>query len=92
MKNQGKQYDETIIRALLFSLSLYPIGLHVLLSNNKIGQVIDVNPENPRYPIVQVHGELKPDGKPKIVETSEYGVSIARPLTKEEGARLVKRE
>ena len=91
MKNQGKQYDETIIRALLFSVSLYPIGLYVLLSNNKIGQVVDVNPENPKFPIVQLYKELKPDGKPKVVETSEYGLSIARPLTKEEGARLIER-
>lgn len=90
MKNQGKQYDETVIRALLFSLSLYPIGLYVLLSNNKVAQVIDVNPENPRYPIVQVQGELKPDGKPKVVETSEYGITIVRPLTKEEGAAFLK--
>ncbi len=90
MKNQGKQYDETVIRALLFSLSLYPIGLYVLLSNNKIGQVVDVNPENPKYPVVQLIGETKPDGSPRIVETSEYGVSISRPLTKEEGATLIK--
>ena len=91
MKNQGKQYDETVIRALLFSVSLYPIGLYVLLSNNKIGQVIDVNPENPKFPIVQIYGELKPDGKPKVIEMSEYGISIARPLTREEGTRLVER-
>jgi HD-GYP domain len=90
MKNQGKQYDETIIRALLFSLSLYPIGLYVLLSNNKIGQVVDVSPDNPKYPIVQIFGETKPDGEPKIVETSEYGLRILRPLTKEEGENLVK--
>ncbi len=88
MKNPGKQYDDTIIRALLYSLSLYPIGIYVLLSNDKIGQVIDVNPENPRYPIVQLYGELKADGKPKIVDTSEYGVNIKRPLTKDEGTRL----
>jgi HD-GYP domain-containing protein (c-di-GMP phosphodiesterase class II) len=89
MKNQGKQYDETIIRALLFSLSLFPIGLYVLLSNNKIAQVIDVNPENPKYPIVEIKGEIKADGKPKIVETSEYSIFIVRPLTKEEGAALM---
>lgn len=91
MKNQGKQYDETIIRALLFSLSLYPIGLYVLLSNNKIGQVVDVNPENPKYPIVQLIGENKADGKPKVIETGEYSVQIARPLTKEEGSALIPR-
>ncbi|MDR3138878.1 MAG: HD-GYP domain-containing protein [Treponema sp.] len=84
LKNEGKQYDDTIIRALVFSLSIYPIGLYVLLSNNKKGQVIDVNPENPRFPIVQILGELTPDGKYKSLETSQTGVYIIRPLTREE--------
>ena len=89
VKNQGKQYDETIIRALLFSLSLYPIGLYVLLSNNKIGQVIDVNPEDPKYPIIQIVGETKGDGTAKVFETSEYGLRIIRALTREEGAMFI---
>lgn len=88
MKNSNKQYDDTIVKALLFSLSLYPIGIHVLLSDGKKGQVVDVNPENPKYPVVKVHGELRADGTPRIVETSEYGVAIARPLTVEERATL----
>ena len=84
LKNEGKQYDNTIIRALVFSLSIYPIGLYVLLSSGRKGQVIDINPENPRYPFVQVFGELSLDGKNKILETSQEGVSIVRPLTREE--------
>ncbi|GHU66085.1 phosphohydrolase [Spirochaetia bacterium] len=84
LKNEGKQYDETIVRALVFSLSIYPIGLYVLLSSGRKGQVVDVNPENPRFPIVQVFGELNPDGKNKILETSQDGISIVRPLTREE--------
>jgi HD-GYP domain-containing protein (c-di-GMP phosphodiesterase class II) len=84
LKNEGKQYDDTVVRALVFSLSIYPIGLYVLLSSGKKGQVVDVNPENPRYPIVQIFGELTPDGKNKTVETSPDGISIVRPLTREE--------
>ena len=84
LKNEGKQYDDTVVRALVFSLSIYPIGLYVLLSSGRKGQVVDVNPENPRFPIVQVFGELTPDGKNKILETSQDGVSIVRPLTREE--------
>jgi HD-GYP domain-containing protein (c-di-GMP phosphodiesterase class II) len=84
LKNEGKQYDDTVVRALVFSLSIYPIGLYVLLSSGRKGQVVDVNPENPRFPIVQVFGELTPDGKNKVIETSQNGISIARPLTKEE--------
>jgi HD-GYP domain-containing protein (c-di-GMP phosphodiesterase class II) len=84
LKNEGKQYDDTIVRALVFSLSIYPIGLYVLLSTGRKGQVVDVNPEHPRFPIVQIFGELTPDGKNKVLETSADGVSIVRPLTKEE--------
>ncbi|MDR2159446.1 MAG: HD-GYP domain-containing protein [Treponema sp.] len=84
LKNEGKQYDDTAVRALVFSLSIYPIGLYVILSNGKKGQVVDINPENPRYPIVQVFGDLTPDGRNKTLETSPKGVSIVRPMTKEE--------
>ena len=84
LKNEGKQYDDTIVRALVYSISLYPIGLYVLLSSGRKGQVVDANPENPRFPIVQIFGELTPDGKNKIIGTSPDGISIVRPLTKEE--------
>ncbi|HCC38051.1 MAG TPA: HD-GYP domain-containing protein [Treponema sp.] len=84
LKNEGKQYDDAAVRALVFSLSIYPIGLYVLLSTGKKGQVVDVNPENPRYPIVQIFGELTPDGKNKTLETSPDGLKIVRPLTREE--------
>ena len=84
LKNEGKQYDDTVIRALVFSLSIYPIGLYVLLSSGRSGQVVDVNPENPRFPIVQIFGEQTPDGKNKVAGTSQDGLYIVRPLTKEE--------
>jgi len=89
LKNEGKLYDDTVVRALVFSLSIYPIGLYVLLSNGRMGQVVDVHPEKPRFPIVQIFGELTPDGKNKVAETSQDGISIVRPLTKEESRRTV---
>lgn len=84
MKNEGKQYDDAVIRALVYSLSIYPIGLYVLLSNGKKGQVVDSNPENPRFPVVQVFGELMPNGKNRTVQTSSAGCHVARPLTPDE--------
>lgn len=84
LKNVGKQYDDTIVRSLVFSLSIYPIGLYVLLSNGKRGQVVDVNPENPRFPIVQVFGEKLPDGSDRSIETSQNTVYIVRPLVRAE--------
>lgn len=84
LKNEGKRYDGTIVRALVLSLSIYPIGLFVMLSNNKKGQVVDVNPESPRFPIVQVFGEHTPDGKVKTVQTAQNELTIVRPLTRSE--------
>lgn len=84
LKNVGKQYDDQIIRALVFTLSIYPIGLYVLLSNGQKAQVIDVNPENPRFPIVQILDDPLPDGRLQQLETVQNGIHISRPLTKEE--------
>jgi HD-GYP domain-containing protein (c-di-GMP phosphodiesterase class II) len=84
LKNEGNQYDETVIRALVYSLSIYPIGLYVLLSDGKQGQVVDVNPEKPRFPVVQILGEFTPEGLNRTLETSEGGIRIERPLTREE--------
>jgi HD-GYP domain-containing protein (c-di-GMP phosphodiesterase class II) len=84
LRNEGKQYDDTVIRALVFSLSIYPIGLYVLLSSGQKGQVVDVNPANPRFPIVQIFGELTVDGRNRTIGTSLSGISIVRPLTREE--------
>jgi HD-GYP domain-containing protein (c-di-GMP phosphodiesterase class II) len=84
LKNEGKQYDETIVKALLYSLSMYPIGLYVLLSNGKKGQVIDINPEKPLFPIVQVFGEFTPQGDNLVVQTAKNTIRIIRPLKKEE--------
>ncbi|MDR0495448.1 MAG: HD-GYP domain-containing protein [Treponema sp.] len=87
LKNEGKQYDDTIVRALVFSLSIYPIGLYVLLSNGKKGQVVDADPENPRCPTVEIFGELMPNGKNRTRQLSEE-FTIVRPLRPEEFAGL----
>jgi HD-GYP domain-containing protein (c-di-GMP phosphodiesterase class II) len=81
LRNEGKGYDESIIRALVFSLSIYPIGQYVLLSNGFKGQVIDVNPSDPRFPIVQILDERNPENQSKIVKTSPTGIHIRAPLT-----------
>jgi HD-GYP domain-containing protein (c-di-GMP phosphodiesterase class II) len=84
LKNEGKQYDDLVIRALVYSLSIFPIGTQVMLTSGKKAVVVDVNPENPRYPIVQVFGARSPDGKELVVRTSETSVRVLRPLAKDE--------
>jgi HD-GYP domain-containing protein (c-di-GMP phosphodiesterase class II) len=80
LRNEGRHYDETVIRALVFSLSVYPIGQYVQLSNGASGQVVDVNPADPRFPIVQLLDEKNADGQNKIVRTSQLGLHIEFPM------------
>lgn len=83
LKNNKQFYDENVIKALLYSLSLFPIGGYVYLSNGKIAQVVDVNPENPKNPIVQLVSTIK-GAKQETIQTSDTGIKIVRALNKEE--------
>lgn len=84
LRNQNSKYNEQVIKALLYSLSVYPIGAYVYLANGKIGQVCDVNPDNPKNPIVQILGESAADGDPRTIETDDSINKIIRILNKEE--------
>ena len=90
LKNNRQVYDPTVIKALLLSLSLYPIGGYVLLSNGKVAQVTDVNPENPQNPIVQILNEFEPSGEPKTLNTGTFGLKITQVLTKQKAMEMVK--
>ena len=84
IKNTNGQYDETILKALLYSLSFYPVGMYVHLSNGKIAKVIDINPADPRFPLVEVYKEAGPSGDPITVQTKANEITVKRQLTKEE--------
>jgi HD-GYP domain-containing protein (c-di-GMP phosphodiesterase class II) len=83
LKNERKQYDGNVVKALAIALSIYPIGTFVLLSDGNQGQVFDINPLTQLYPAVRL---LRKEDKEEkaIVWTSDKGVSIVRPLTREE--------
>jgi HD-GYP domain-containing protein (c-di-GMP phosphodiesterase class II) len=84
LKNEGQRYDDTVIKALVQALSVYPIGSYVLLSNNQKARVVDTNPLSPRFPVVQIVEITGADGKNPVTETSPGGLHIVRTLTKEE--------
>ena len=90
LRNQNSKYDGNVIKALLYSLSVFPIGAYVYLANGKIGQVIDVNPSNPKNPIVQILGEFAADGDPRTIETDTGINKIIRVLNKEEANDALK--
>jgi len=79
LKNSGS-FDMSVIRALVNSISIYPVGIYVLLSNGKRGQVTDIDQENPRFPFVKIFGKQSPN---EYAKTSDE-LFIVRPLTSEE--------
>lgn len=90
IQNKENQYDGNVLKALLYTVSLYPIGTYVYLTNRKIAEVIDSNPTNPKCPIVQLINEKEPDGSPKIIQTNLADISISRILTKKEEQDIIK--
>ena len=89
IQNKENQYDGNVLKALLYTVSLYPIGTYVYLTNRKIAEVIDSNPTNPKCPIVQLITEKEPDGSPKIIQTNPAEIFISRILTKQEEQDII---
>lgn len=54
LQQRGRMYDETVLKALVGNLSIYPIGTTVQLANGTRGTVVDTNARNPRAPLVRI--------------------------------------
>ena len=72
LKRKGQMYDETVLRALIANLSIFPVGTYVELADGRRGMVIDNDLENPMTPKVRViagpSGELY--AEQQIVDTA----------------------
>jgi HD-GYP domain-containing protein (c-di-GMP phosphodiesterase class II) len=83
---QKSRFDESILKALVYTLSIFPLGTHVFLSNDSKGIVFKTSPQDPKFPIVK----LTHDDKGKriadhvLVATSKEKVYIVRALKPQE--------
>jgi len=55
LKQKGTTFSSDMIKALIASLSLYPVGQFVKLNNGMVGKVIKTYRENPVRPDVQIY-------------------------------------
>lgn len=90
IKQQGRTFSREMIKQLLKSLSVFPLGHFVRLSNRSVGKVIRANSDNPLRPDVelQVDSSGHDMQTPKVVKLQEeYLLSIVEclPLFKEKG-------
>jgi len=54
VKNHKQSFDPAMLKALIESISLYPIGTYVQLNSGDVGLVIHVHPRLPLRPIVDI--------------------------------------
>lgn len=85
-------YDDKVLKAFVYTLSVYPVGTAVLLTNSSKGLVVKTDPARPRCPVVKVlvdqEGNKLPD--PPLVQIAEgKGLGIARVLGAED-AKLIR--
>lgn len=90
LQNTNHPYDENVIKALLYTVSLYPIGSYVYLTNRKVAVVTDTNPDNPKQPVVQMLTEKDKDGSPLIIQTATSDIKILRIMNKREQEDIIK--
>ncbi len=74
-------FDRRFVRALLETVSLFPLGSFVALSDDRVGRVIRSN--GPAYdrPVIEVAGKSPHDGELPIVDLSQAtGLKVVRAI------------
>ena len=73
LEQKGTTHSENLIKALIGSFSIYPVGHFVRLNTNQVGKVIKTYPDNPVRPDVQIFFDRtgKKLGIPKVVKLKE---------------------
>lgn len=90
LRTSRASYDESVLKALVCTLSVYPIGMRVLLNTGVRAVVSRTNPDDPRCPIVKpiADQEGKRIADAPLVKTSiEKRVIISRALLPAEEPR-----
>jgi HD-GYP domain-containing protein (c-di-GMP phosphodiesterase class II) len=88
VQGAGKSFDARIVQVFLLCISLYPIDTMVRLKDGRMCRVIEINPNAPRNPILQV---LSPGANTnKLLVPDGTTVDIDRELTADETRKLLR--
>jgi hypothetical protein len=74
-------FDHRFVRALPETVSRFPLGSFVALSDDRVGRVVRSNGPAYERPVVEVLGASPHDGEPPIIDLSRAdGVKVVRAL------------
>ncbi len=75
------QFDSSSVRALLKTISLFPIGSYVRLSDDRVARVLRANASNYYRPIVEAWRVGETEATPEILDLEKRSnLSIQKPL------------
>lgn len=78
---QGGLFDGEAVRALLRTVSLFPLGSYVSLNDGRVGRVFRTNGDNYTLPIVEAWKPGRYNDVPETVDLSRSGdLEIEKPL------------
>jgi HD-GYP domain-containing protein (c-di-GMP phosphodiesterase class II) len=92
IREKGRKYDEKVLRVLLLTITVYPTGTYVKMTDGSVGIVYQTNSEHPKYPVLKVlfDPEKRKYADPPILHTSEDDeVQIEKALSRDEVIKLI---
>ena len=73
-------FDPAVVRGLLQTISLFPVGSYIAIGDDLIGRVLRSNPETYDRPIVEVWPRHKLNADPYLIDFSERDPTPLRPI------------
>ena len=85
LADKGQRFDYEVIKVMIQSIGVYPIGSIVLMNDTSIGRVDNIAPEAPLRPLIKVlideTGTLFPNNTGKSIDLQEYkNTFIVKPV------------
>ncbi|MCG8450298.1 MAG: HD domain-containing protein [Pirellulales bacterium] len=74
-------FDATVVRALLHTVSLFPIGSYCELNNGGVAKVIRSNGSAYDRPIVEAWQHSRSSAESKVIDLAEEDLKVVKPLT-----------
>ena len=76
LADKGRHFDYEVIKAMIQSIGVYPIGSIVLMNDTSIARVAGIAPDAPLRPLIRIlideTGHQYPNNKGKLIDLREY--------------------
>jgi HD-GYP domain-containing protein (c-di-GMP phosphodiesterase class II) len=90
LSDNGRQFDPNVVKALIMSIGIHPVGSLVMLNNASVGRVVGSHHESPLRPVVKLlydeyGGRLAKEEIVDLLEEKDLFISKALDLEEMEG-------